>query len=187
VVDWGIAIKRDTVETGGGLVGTPLYMAPEQAAGGTVDERSDIYSLSLMLLEWLTLSHPLAGKPSIEAVLSTLLTDGIDASLFALKVALVRAGAPSEYAELLSRGLAREPSDRFSTVDELEHALRNVRDGKGPVSCHITLTKRMAGELVDFVDRRPVLYSLFFLGGLGLVGAGAWSGITSLLRLFGHG
>jgi serine/threonine-protein kinase len=183
VVDWGIAKKLARPESAGdssppseagadprgrtvdgALVGTPMYMSPEQAAGDlpAVDERSDIYSLSLVLFELLTLGHPLAGKPTVEAVLAALIADGLDASVGHIKTDLARAGAPADYAELISRGLQRDPARRFASVDALEQALKEVREGKVPVSCHITLTKRAIGELALFIDRRPVLFSLLF-------------------------
>jgi serine/threonine-protein kinase len=163
VVDWGIAKKRGGAESTPGLVGTPLYMSPEQAAGdqNLVDERSDIYSLCLVLLELLTLSHPLAGKNGVEAVLSTLLTDGIEAGIGKIKLCLTRSGAPTDYAELISRGLQRDPAHRWASVADLEQGLKNVREGKVPVSCHITFTKRALGELTLYIDRHPWVFTVY--------------------------
>ncbi len=185
VVDWGIAKKLGGAETDRGLIGTPLYMSPEQAAGDhpAIGERSDIYSLSLVLLELLSLQHPLSGKPNTEAVLATLVTDGVDTGLMKLKFDLVGAGAPAEYAALLSRGLQRDPARRFGSVDELEQALKDVREGNVPVSCHITLTKRAAGELIHFIDRSPWMFTAFFVAALAFFGAGSYLAIARLINL----
>jgi hypothetical protein len=43
-----------------------------------------------------------------------------------------------------------------------------------PVSCHITFSKRIGGELNHFIDRRPILFTGFFLGGLAWLGASVW-------------
>ena len=169
----------------GALVGTPMYMSPEQAAGNhaVVDERSDIYSLSLVLFELLSLNHPLADKTSIEQVIAVQVTDGIEAGLTKIKVDLIKSGAPTDYASVISRGLQRETAQRFASVDALEEALNSVRDGHVPVTCHITLTKRGLGELTHFIDRRPMLFTALFATSVATVGGCAFIVINHLVHL----
>jgi len=185
VVDWGIAKKRGGPDSADGVMGTPLYMSPEQAAGdqAAVGERSDIYSLSLVLLELLTLRHPLAAKPSVEAVLATLIGGGVESSRGRIKIDLARAGSPADYAALISRGLQHDPARRFGSVDELEQAIKAVRDGMVPVSCHITFTKRAAGELVHFIDRHPLWFTILFSLAVAGMAAAAWLGVARLIHL----
>ena len=70
IVDFGIAIIRDANEGGqerltatGQMIGTPLYMAPEQARGEVIDHRADLYSLGVMVYEMLTGVLPFEGRP----------------------------------------------------------------------------------------------------------------------------
>jgi serine/threonine-protein kinase len=162
VVDWGIAQQRTRADVTVGPIGTPLYMSPEQASGdpSAVGERSDIYSATLLLYELLTLKHPLAELASVDAILERLRESGLDTRLNTIKLALTHVGSPTDYAALISRGLDREPARRFASIDEMEQVLKDVRDGKVPVSCHITFAKRATAELSHFIDRRPVAFTL---------------------------
>jgi serine/threonine-protein kinase len=76
VMDFGIAAAADSesLTLTGQLLGTPRYMAPEQARGEEVDGRSDLFSLGMTMCEMLAGRTPLAGKDIVSAV-GTLLTD----------------------------------------------------------------------------------------------------------------
>ena len=73
IVDFGIAMLRDAGEAGDGslerltatgqMIGTPLYMSPEQAKGDPIDHRADLYSLGVMTYEMLSGVLPFQGKP----------------------------------------------------------------------------------------------------------------------------
>ena len=73
VVDFGVAKLKEYSTTGGGLtasgslIGTPRYMSPEQCSGHTTDERSDIYSIGVILFEMLT-GQPPFDAPSATAI-----------------------------------------------------------------------------------------------------------------------
>ena len=75
----------DTVH--GALVGTPLYMSPEQAAGRNdeLDERSDIYSLSLLFYELSTLEHPLGAITSLKELVAVLIAKDLDLAVMRLR------------------------------------------------------------------------------------------------------
>jgi serine/threonine protein kinase len=178
VMDWGIAkpmAKRDTAPTLelakswldsndqrlletqiGMLAGTPFYMSPEQAAGlnDSLDERSDVYALSVVFYEWLTLHHPLEGKTSLMAVLASIITQDYD------QRALVRiatdAGVPYEYMYLVGRGLKRDREARTPSADVMYDELKATLDGRVRVECAVTLTKRVTHEGLRWVDRHPV-------------------------------
>ncbi len=70
LTDFGLAKKHDedpTLTQQGDILGTPAYMAPEQARGEAVDERADVYGLGAILYEWLTGQPPFLGHDAFHA------------------------------------------------------------------------------------------------------------------------
>ena len=95
----------------GAVMGTPAYMAPEQAEGKPVDERSDVFSLGAVLYELLSGRRAFAGD-SLAAVLSAVLRD--DPAPFE---------APPPLKQVVLRCLKKDPDARFQTITEVKTAL----------------------------------------------------------------
>ncbi len=122
VADFGIA--RAVSAAGGerltetGLaVGTPAYMSPEQAAGsGTLDGRSDIYSLGCVLYEMLSGDTPYLGSTP-QAILAKKLSEPLP------RISVVRETVPPALEAVLAKALARTPADRWPTAAEFAAAL----------------------------------------------------------------
>ena len=121
VADFGIARALDAAggerltETGLAL-GTPAYMSPEQAAGGRVDGRTDIYALGCVAYEMLAGQPPFTG-PTAQSVLAR---HAVDAPL---ALHTVRATIPAALEAAIERALAKVPADRFSTADAFATAI----------------------------------------------------------------
>ena len=96
------------------IIGSPLFMAPEQARGGSVDARSDIYSLGIVVYFLLSGRTPFTGNSAIQVIL---------AHAQQLPDDLSDVGISSEMGEIVMRCLAKDPVDRFQSVDELRVAL----------------------------------------------------------------
>ena len=117
--DFGISKileDTDTVLTKSGvMVGTVGYAAPELFSGGKLDERSDVFSLVVVLYEMLTGERPFQG-PSFHAVLNAILSGEMlpPSKLVPLD---------PELEAIVVRGLAMRPSDRFDGMDALAQAL----------------------------------------------------------------
>jgi hypothetical protein len=125
VLDFGLAASApsdadpDQPVAQTSLAGTPLYMAPEQARGGAVDFRADIYALGA------TLYHLVSGKPPFQA-------DSVD-ELITLHASAARPAVPrskkqgrtriAEIDSLCSKMMAARPEDRFASYDELLRAI----------------------------------------------------------------
>jgi tetratricopeptide (TPR) repeat protein/predicted Ser/Thr protein kinase len=95
----------------GTLLGTPLYMAPEQIAGSAPDERSEVFSVGVLAYELV------AGKPPYTATTMDALFDQI------LKAEPAFGDIPEPVATILRRALAKEPKDRFASMAALRDAL----------------------------------------------------------------
>src|SRR5438270_9586342 len=96
------------------LVGTAAYMAPEQAEGRAIDERSDIFSFGAILYEIVAGSRAFSGN-SIAQVLSAVLRD----EPAPLEV-------PAAIQRVISKCLAKQPRDRFANATELRVALEDA-------------------------------------------------------------
>ncbi len=120
IADFGIA--RALTVAGGhtlsetGAVGTPLYMSPEQASGGELDGRSDVYSLGCVVYEMLA-GHPPFSGASAQEVIARHAHDPIPA------LEAERPDAPSSVARAVGTALAKLRDDRFATADEFAAAL----------------------------------------------------------------
>ena len=121
VTDFGIARQADraTLTAAGVVLGTAQFMSPEQAAGESVDGRSDIYALGIVAYFTLTGRLPF-DAPTVQATLAMQLTQA-PPSLRA-----VRGDLPNRLVDIIDRCLAKDPAARFRSAEELAEALDGV-------------------------------------------------------------
>ncbi len=100
----------------GRVLGTPGYMAPEQARGELVTARSDIFSIGVVLYEMVTGARPFQGSSSMDVLAATTRDEP-------LPVSSHNPGAPPIIEKLVRRCLAKQPSARFASAVELGSAL----------------------------------------------------------------
>jgi serine/threonine-protein kinase len=131
VADFGVAKalmgsgERQLTESGI-TVGTPHYMAPEQATGGIIDPRTDVYALGCILYEVLAGEPPYTG-PTPQAILGKRLSEPVP------HVRSVRDSVPEELEHTIITALAKVPADRFASAGELASVLTN-RERPTPVT-----------------------------------------------------
>ena len=123
--DFGIAKMLETDETleltGTGIgVGTPEYMSPEQAQGKAVDERSDIYSLGIVLYEMITSRKPFQADTPI-AVVWKLASEPLPSPKQFIK------DLPDPVEGILLKALAKDPRHRFQNMDAMIHVWENLQ------------------------------------------------------------
>ena len=122
IVDFGIARVTGGSMTRTGLVmGTPMYMAPEQVLGQQVDARSDIFSVGVILYELLAYQNPFAA-PDIPSILYKI----SEQSPPPLSTALP--GCPPQLENVVMKALARSPEDRPQSANDLAFDLQQVAD-----------------------------------------------------------
>lgn len=124
LVDFGVASRHDLerLTESGARVGTPLYMSPEQALGREVDERSDIFSVGIVLFEMAS------GRPPFVSDNAA----GIVHQIIHEPAPPIRAhnlAFPAELDTIIQHALQKEPSARYAHMLELASALGRFRDG----------------------------------------------------------
>jgi serine/threonine protein kinase len=120
VLDFGIArIRALPSLTQSGFVGSPYYIAPEQAMGENVDIRSDIYSLGVVAYEMLTNSLPFDATSPWSIISQHIASAPPTAPL-------EEAGLPTAVIQLVLKALSKRPEDRFQSPEELLEVIRSA-------------------------------------------------------------
>ena len=162
IADFGLA---KPIEEGAGeltkegaFLGTPAYVAPEQAQADGVDHRADMYALGA------TFFHLLARKPVFEA--STPMAIAIKHVTEAPPALHEVAPVPVEFGKLISRLLAKNPDHRFDDYDALQEAIDRLRPIKAPNAGFLVRAAAwgvdvLAVTLVATLTYEPALYVLY--------------------------
>lgn len=121
LTDFGLARldRADTLTRVGLILGTPEYMAPEQARGATVDRRGDLYSLGSVVYAMCTGRAPFAGSSSFEVI-------GRVIKSRPLPMAALRPNLPAGLTDIVRRLHNPDPDRRFQTAAEVVTAFRAV-------------------------------------------------------------
>jgi Tol biopolymer transport system component/serine/threonine protein kinase len=119
--------RRTALTALGATVGTPAYMAPEQAAGDAVDARTDLYALGCVAYEMLTGASPFAGR-------APLVTLAAQVNETPARLSERRPDVPAALTSLVDRMLAKRPEDRPSSANEVVRLLDAVSSGDSHAS-----------------------------------------------------
>ena len=103
----------------GVVMGTVYYMSPEQARGLPVDERTDIWSLGVVLYEMICGSHPFTGATPTDVIISI-------AEREPEPLTKCVPEAPMQLEEIVQKALAKKREDRYQTADDLQRDLRSL-------------------------------------------------------------
>lgn len=129
--DFGIARltqQRSSTLTGGGIVGTPAYMSPEQVQGDKeIDGRSDIYALGVLIFHMLTGKRPYDGDTPAKVMMMHVLDPLPD-------IHQVKADLPQSLEVVITKALAKDPEQRFSSVSDLTDSLDKAVRGEALVN-----------------------------------------------------
>nr|MDQ3367586.1 serine/threonine protein kinase [Myxococcota bacterium] len=184
VVDWGLAkrLDRDDDEldgaargraaavdaagdahltTAGAVMGTPAYMAPEQATGSATDARSDVYALGAVLYHVLSGAVPHGGA-SLTATLANVREGRVT------PIAARAPGVPADLAAIVDRAMAVDPAARYPHAGALAEDLRGFLAGK-LVAAHAYTRGQLVRRWVAR-HRAWVAAGVLLLAGLGGIG-----------------
>jgi serine/threonine-protein kinase len=130
----------------GAVIGTARYMSPEQARGLEIDERTDIFSLGIVLYEMIAGRSPFAGGTNHEVVAAILKEEPLPISNY-------YAQAPARLQEIISRSLAKDRDARYQTIKELLNDLKAFRqDFEFEIKLHARETGSGSGATTAGTD-----------------------------------
>jgi serine/threonine protein kinase len=184
ILDFGIAKIVRTADSAtesltqtGDVIGSPLYMSPEQCAGGDIDHRSDIYSLGCVLFEALTGTPPHVGANSLRTMM-------LHQSVIAptLKEAALGRDFPSSLEQIVAKLLAKAPNDRYGDLGAVAFDLSEACAGKGPKSSQLANIATAAKLASKATASLTLSWLSFFLILLVSVGISTFAGYQLALR-----
>jgi serine/threonine-protein kinase len=158
VVDFGIAkvladeenvTRNYSLTSAGMVVGTPMFMSPEQARSTRVDGRSDIYSLGCVMYFTLTGNPPFRGETGVDTIAMHINepVPEIDPTL----------DVPGDLKRIVMRAMEKSPDDRYQTMEELALDLKKLTKGVG-------LTHRLLSGERRAARKRVVIVLCFVFG-----------------------
>jgi serine/threonine-protein kinase len=126
VMDFGIARAgaASQMTEAGSIIGTAQYLSPEQARGAPVDQTSDLYSTGIVLYELLTGAVPFTGDTPVEIAMKHL-------SQVPEPPSTHRPEVPRDLDYVALRALAKDPSDRYHSAEEMDSDLERIARGIG--------------------------------------------------------
>src|SRR5919112_1182496 len=170
LTDFGIskALDGGSALTGtGNIIGTPHYMAPEQAKGSEIDGRADQYSLGVVG------HHVLTGKQPFDGSSHSILYKHVFEP--PPRIFEIRPDAPADLCAALDRALSKEPERRFASMEEFASALSG--DRSGPRTIVSASPSVQAGPVTQPPRKRRIVVrrSLIAIGLCFVLGGAGWA------------
>jgi serine/threonine protein kinase len=158
LADFGLAwlLEGAHLTLTGGVIGTPEYMSPEQAAGSPIDHRSDVYALGVVLYEMLVGDRPFVAETPIGVLLMHLQDQ-------APSVLDARPDLPAAVAQVIDKVLVKDPTERYSSAGELARAFRAAFAGR---------SEKPSVESEALVEAEPVVAPSWEMEALDCPGCG---------------
>jgi serine/threonine protein kinase/Tfp pilus assembly protein PilF len=158
ILDFGLArLEREAMITRtGSTVGTVAYMSPEQARGERVDQRSDIFSLGVVLYEMITLRIPFRGEHEA-AMMNSILSDTPE------PLARYKSDIPQELQRIIDKALRKDMSTRYQSIADMMADLKQVQMET------MTLSTEGVARTAKVSRTRPILVSGAILLALAIV------------------
>lgn len=169
----------------GTIVGTPLYLSPEQARCESVDARSDLFVLGVLLYESIAGIHPFAGKGMLDIAAQIIHVSPKAPSTFNSHI-------PAELDRISMKALAKRPEERYQSADEFVADLQNVELPEHELNVDLVRTQRVGtastaatmSRLSDIFVRPRFSFGVVVLA-LVLFGVLIWT-VTSLWKTRPH-
>jgi len=144
IMDFGIArsLKTKGITGAGVMIGTPEYMSPEQVEAKEVDQRSDIYSLGVILYEMVTGRIPFQGETSLSIAMKQKSEMPKDPKEFNAQI-------PEDLSQAIMRCLEKDKENRYQSAEELLSELTDIE--KGVLKTERMVPKKAPREVIDSI------------------------------------
>src|SRR5258706_2164285 len=187
LTDFGLARMVEAsikITTSGTVMGTPAYMSPEQGAGSQIDQRSDIYSLGIILYEMVTGRVPYEAETPV-AVVFKHIQDPLPSAR------KLNPNLPESLELILLKALAKNPDDRYQTAEDFVQAIQKALPESGPADNLTTQNSaplasptpasnfqsiqsasgatRLESKVVTSKNLRPNRFPIWILAGFGAI------------------
>lgn len=154
VMDFGLAKaveQGQTVTMSGVVMGTPPYMSPEQALGGTVDRKSDVYSLGAILYEFITSIPPFYEETALGTINQILCEDP-------KPIKMLNPKCPKDLATICIKALSKEKDRRYQSAKEFADDLNRFLAGEPILAKPPSLTYKIVTRLKK---RKAIAITMF--------------------------
>lgn len=165
LVDFGIAkvlsdeenvVPAEGLTQAGLVIGTPLYMSPEQAKSLKLDARTDIYSLGCVMYFAVTGRPPFLGENIVDTIAKHVLEPPPEIN--------PKLGVPPDFIRIILKAMEKERDDRYQTMDELASDLRKLSKGAAvqvkPLAREREASRKQKLTLVYFVVGFALMYAI---------------------------
>jgi serine/threonine protein kinase/tetratricopeptide (TPR) repeat protein len=174
IMDFGIArsLKEKGITGAGVMIGTPEYMSPEQVEGKEVDQRSDIYSLGIILYEMVTGRVPFEGDTALSIAMKHKSEAPKDPKEYNAQI-------PDDMSHLILKCLEKDRDSRFQSVEEMKIELENIEKSIPIKDREIPRKKPLTSKeiTVTFGLKKLLIPTLLFLG-IVIIGIAVWQLLT---------
>ena len=194
LTDFGLARMAEAstkITSSSTVLGTPAYMSPEQGTGSNLDQRSDIYSLGIILYEMVTGRVPFTAETPV-AVVFKHIQDPLPSAR------KINPDLPESVELVLLKALEKNPADRYQTAEEFVHAMQTAitEDGRSekPVSqvsrsAAPTMAPGTSSGIKQPIVRtsnqpRFILWAVLGIGFIGIIAVAAVAGAALFGRKF---
>jgi TolB-like protein len=159
VMDFGLAKLRggSSLTRSQTTLGTVAYMSPEQARGGELDQRTDIWSLGVVLYEMLAGKLPFRGEHD-QTVIYAILHQEPESLM------KTRPGTAPELERIVGQALAKKQADRYQTMEELREDLEAVAEGLRPLKAKRRVRRKIFGSKVIYLLPSALAVILILFG-----------------------
>ena len=162
IMDFGLArtAERTLITKEGTTMGTVAYMSPEQARGDTLDQRTDIWSLGVVLYELLSGKLPFQGEHD-QTVIYSILNKEPESLL------KVRPGLAPELEHIVFQALTKKTADRYKSMEEFRKDLAAVAEGFKPLKAKARPSEpEKSIAVLPFINDSPDQENTYFINGV---------------------